>query len=139
VREQRITLEHHVDRAIEGRQFNDAAAIEIDLAVGRFLEARKATQQGRLAAAGGTEQGKDLALADGQADVVDGTEAVVFLGQVVDANVVFAQRLGFRTGGRSGDGCCGGSHALSPKKEPLAVGRGVRRLTDPFSGSSSGG
>jgi hypothetical protein len=73
VREQRIGLEHHVDRPLVRRQRVQALAVEGD-AAGWALEAGQAAQQGGLAAAGAAEQGEDLALADVQADVVTATK-----------------------------------------------------------------
>ncbi|KAG1089395.1 hypothetical protein G6F40_013318 [Rhizopus arrhizus] len=51
VREQRIGLEHHVDRPLVRRQCVQALAIEGDAALGGRLEAAQAAPQGRLATA----------------------------------------------------------------------------------------
>jgi hypothetical protein len=51
VREQRVALEHHVDRLVVGRDVGQVLAVEQDLPRGGRLEARQHAQQGRLAAA----------------------------------------------------------------------------------------
>lgn len=112
VREQRIGLEHHVDRPLVRRQRVQALAIEGDAALGGRLEAAQAAQQGRFATAGATEQGKDLALAHVQVDVVDGDETVEFLAQVTNGEIAGrtgrvddgGYRLGFNGHGAPGAG-----------------------------------
>ncbi len=84
VREERIRLEHHVDRAVVGRDVGEVAAVEHDAPRGRRLEAREHAQQGRLAAAGGADQREDLALGDVQVDVIHGLVAAEILDHVLD-------------------------------------------------------
>jgi hypothetical protein len=84
VREQRVALEHHVDRPLVGRQVRPGPAVQHDAARGRRLEARQHAQQRALAAARRAQQREDLALGDVQADVVDGLVAVEVLDDVLD-------------------------------------------------------
>ena len=64
VREQRVALEHSVDRPLEGRQQSDVLTVEQDLAVGRKFEAGDQAQQRCLAAARGTEKREELVFAN---------------------------------------------------------------------------
>ena len=63
VGEERVGLEHHVDRPPVGRQRGQIHAVEQEGAIARRLEAREHAEQGGLAAAGGPQQGEELALA----------------------------------------------------------------------------
>jgi hypothetical protein len=86
VREQRVGLEHHVERALVGHQPGDVLALEQYASRGRRLEAREHAQQRRLAAARRAEQGEDLAFGDVDADVVDGDGAATeVLDHILDA------------------------------------------------------
>ncbi|MNV49870.1 hypothetical protein D3C71_1418420 [compost metagenome] len=107
VREQRIGLEHHVDRALVRGQRVDALAVQIDGSLGGGLEAAQAAQQRRFAAARATEQRKDLAFAHVQGDVVERDETVELLAQRADGQVARFQdredrafRLGFKWHGQ---------------------------------------
>jgi len=55
-------LEYKVDRPFIGRNAQHALAADIDVAVRGFRQAGDHAQQGRLAAAGGAENGKELAI-----------------------------------------------------------------------------
>jgi hypothetical protein len=70
VRKQRVGLEHHVHRAVVGRHGRHVLPAEQDAPRRGFLEAREHAQQGGLATARAAQQGKDLALADGQRHLV---------------------------------------------------------------------
>ena len=71
VREERVFLEYGVDLALVGRDVHDVLAVEEDLALGGLQEAAEDTQQRRLAAAGGTEQGDELVFVNIQADALE--------------------------------------------------------------------
>ena len=71
MREQRVGLEHQVDRPLVRRQRRDVAAVEQDAPVARRLEAGEHAQQRGLAAAGRAEQREELVLADVERDAVD--------------------------------------------------------------------
>ena len=92
VREQRIGLEHQVDRALVGRHVGHVGAVDQDSPAGRVLEAREHPQQRRLAAAGAAEDREQFALLDLERNVVDGGDVAVALGDALDAD----QRLGLR-------------------------------------------
>ncbi len=64
MREQRIALEHHIDRTPMRRHRRKIDAVEQDAAGARPLEAGDQAQQRGLAAAGGSEQRKKLARID---------------------------------------------------------------------------
>jgi hypothetical protein len=87
VRKQRVGLEHHVDRALVRRDALERLAIEIKLALGRFLEACQHAQQRGLAAARRAEQGEELALVDVEREVVDGGEGTEPLGHVLKRDI----------------------------------------------------
>ena len=72
MREQRIALEHHVDRPPVRRQAGDVLAAEQDAAFTRLLEAREHAQQRGLAAARGPEQREEFTLVDVERDAIDG-------------------------------------------------------------------
>ena len=71
VREERIGLEHHIDRPRIGRQCSYVGAVDDDTAAVGGLEPGDHPQQGRLAAARGPQQREERAALDGQRDVVD--------------------------------------------------------------------
>ncbi len=66
--EQRVALEHH---AALGRGAGDRPAVEGDDALGRLGEAGDQAQQGRLAAARGADDHRQLALGDRERDVLE--------------------------------------------------------------------
>lgn len=84
VREQRIGLEHHIDRPLVGRQVGDVLAIEEDPPLGGPLETGEHAQQGGFTRTGAAEQGEDLALVDGQGHGVHRQRLVELLGYPVD-------------------------------------------------------
>ena len=71
VGKQGVALEHGVDVAILRRDPGHVLAIEENAATVGLVEARDHAQQRGLAAAGGSEEGEELASLDGQADGVD--------------------------------------------------------------------
>src|SRR3546814_20759548 len=79
VREERIGLEHHVDRPLVGRHARHVPAFQQDLAPAGDFEAGQHAQQGGLAAPGGPEQGDEHALVDVEGDVVDRDEVAELL------------------------------------------------------------
>jgi hypothetical protein len=81
VGEQRVLLEDHVDVAPEGGDPDHVAAVEQDLAGGRFLEAGDHPQGGRLAAARGAQHGEELALGDAQVHLLHGPDVVAAAGE----------------------------------------------------------
>ena len=84
VREERVGLEHHVDRPPVGRHAGEVLPVEQDLARGRLLEAGEHAHQRGLAAAGRAEQGEELALVDDEREIVDGDEIAEALGDVAE-------------------------------------------------------
>jgi len=88
MREQRIRLEHHIDRPRRGRQCSDIDAVDQNMAVFRGLPGNH-PQQGRLAAARRPKQRKRRAALDGQRHVVnrdDGTETLAYPGDFEQCN-----------------------------------------------------
>jgi hypothetical protein len=61
VRKKRVVLEHHPETAILGLEPVDAPLVEPDAAAGRGQEPGDEVEGGRLAAAGGSEKGDELA------------------------------------------------------------------------------
>ncbi len=61
VRPERVGLEHHRHAALFRRHVHHVATEQPDRALGRFLEARDGAQQGGLSAAGGAQNGDELA------------------------------------------------------------------------------
>ncbi|MNF70462.1 hypothetical protein D3C84_523730 [compost metagenome] len=84
VREQRVGLEHHVDRPLVGRQVGDVLAVEVDAPLGRPFETGEHAQQGRFTRARATEQREYLAFVDGQRDVVDRDGFIELLRHPID-------------------------------------------------------
>ena len=76
MREERVALEHGVDRALIRRQADDVLPFIEDFAAGRLFKAADAAQQRRLAAAGGAEQRHKLVFADVDAHAAQRGEAV---------------------------------------------------------------
>jgi hypothetical protein len=79
VREQRVGLEDGVDVALVGRDPDGGTPADLDLPLGRLVEAGDHPQGGGLAAAGRSEQREELPRMDLQIDVVDGDEVAVTL------------------------------------------------------------
>ena len=84
MREQRVGLEHQVERPPVRRDGRDVGAVEQDAARVRRLEAGEHAEQRGLAAAGGPEQREELVLADVERDAVDGGRPAEALGDAVD-------------------------------------------------------
>ncbi|MCY1294112.1 hypothetical protein D9M70_433940 [compost metagenome] len=70
VRKQRIGLKHHADVALVGFQRPLVLAVDHDRAGGGCLEAGDHAQDGRLAAAGRTQEGDEFALLDVHVEIV---------------------------------------------------------------------
>src|SRR5215472_4034521 len=81
VREQRIGLKHHIDRAPMRRHRRKIDAVEEDAAGARLLKSGNEPQQRGLAAAGRTEQREELALKDLERELVDRGELAEALAQ----------------------------------------------------------
>jgi hypothetical protein len=71
VREQRVLLEDRVDVALVRRDADGGAPVDLDLALGRLLEAGDQAQRGGPAAARRPEQGEELAVEHVEMDAVD--------------------------------------------------------------------
>ena len=84
MRPKRVALKHHVDGALVRRQPHDVLPGQQDLPGGGALKAGQHTQQGGLAAAGGTQQGEDLALLDIQCDLIYRKHIVEVFDDAVD-------------------------------------------------------
>ena len=80
VGEQRVALEHHCRVALVGGQLVDGLVAQVDFALVRGLKAGDHAQRGGLAAAGGAQQGHELARLDVQVDGIHGLEGLVGLG-----------------------------------------------------------
>ena len=76
VRVEGVELEHHRDVALGRRQVVDQGVPDVDVTGGLALQAGHGAQGGGLAAAGGAEHDEELAVADGQVDVLDRHGAV---------------------------------------------------------------
>ena len=85
VREQRVALEHHIDRPPMRRHGCKIGAVEQDAAGVRPLEAGDQAQQRGLAAARGTEQGEELALINVERQMIDDRGTAEAFGQDFDA------------------------------------------------------
>ena len=96
MREQRVALEHHVDRPPMRRHLRQIDTVEQDAAGIRPFEAGDQAEQSGLAAAGRTKQGKKLALVDIERQLVDRGVTAELLAQAFDAQ----QRRGRRIGPR---------------------------------------
>ena len=84
MREQRVGLEHHVDRALIRRHAGEVHAVEHDLPGGGLFKTGQHTQQGRFTTARGPQKGKNFAFIDRQADVVHGMLAIERFGEVTN-------------------------------------------------------
>jgi hypothetical protein len=84
VREQRVGLEHHRHVALVGGAQRDVGAADQHAALRHGLEPGDHPQRRRLAAARGPEQRDQLALRDAERHVVDGGDAAVALGHVLE-------------------------------------------------------
>ena len=84
VGEQRVALEHGVERPTVGRKLGDVAALVDDGSAVGHLQSGDQAQQRRLAAAGRSEQGEELASLDLQIHPLEGLDAAVVLPQRVE-------------------------------------------------------
>src|SRR5690606_11201281 len=87
VREERVALEHRVDRAVVRLGVGDVLAVDEDRPRGRRLEPRDHAQGRRLAAARGAQEGEERALRDGEREVVDRREGREPLRDVLEDEV----------------------------------------------------
>ncbi|MNY24037.1 hypothetical protein D3C86_1577300 [compost metagenome] len=85
VREQRVVLEHGIQRPTVGRQATHILAIDGDAAGIGLHEAGDRAQQGGLATTAGAEQHDEFALLDVQVDVVQRLERPEAFTDTVDA------------------------------------------------------
>ena len=77
VRKQRVALEHHAEPAVARLEIVDHAPVDADFARGRILEAGDHAQRRGLAAAGRPDEHDELAVLDGEAQILhrdDGAE-----------------------------------------------------------------
>jgi hypothetical protein len=86
MREERVALEHHVDRPPVGRHAGQVGPAENDPPGARRLEPGQEPHQRGLAAAGRTEQAKELALEDVERHVVDCRGRAEALGDALEAD-----------------------------------------------------
>ena len=84
VREQRVALEHRVDRALVRPRARHVPAADRHGAGGRLLEAGHHPQRRRLAAAGRAEQGEERPRRDREREVVHRDERAELLGHALD-------------------------------------------------------
>ena len=74
MREQRVVLKHHAESALFRPQRVDARIVEQDLSAGDRQQPGDAVERRRLAAAGRSEQGDELAPLDHQIQTPEGVE-----------------------------------------------------------------
>ncbi len=114
MREQRVILEHGVDRAAVRGIVGDVASVQQDAAAVRTLEAGHQAQGRALAATGRSEQGQELALAQAEIELLhDEAGAAIALADLVQSHDL---------------GRCGGL------AQSVASAMAERRLADPASG-----
>lgn len=82
--EQRIGLEHHIDRALVWRHVRHVLTVEDNLPFRRLFKTGQHAQQRRFSTARRPQQRKDFALVDRQADVFYRILAVKGFGEVTD-------------------------------------------------------
>ncbi len=97
VREQRVGLEHHIDRALVGRNIGHVGTIDIDAAGGWIIESGQHAQQRRLATARSTEHAEQLAPKNLQIYIVNGGEGPKTFGDPAHLNKGFGVRVQPRT------------------------------------------
>ncbi len=93
VGEQRIGLEHHVDRALVGRDAAHVLAVQRDAARCRLLEARQHAHQRGLAAARSAKQRKELAIENIERQIIDGGEVAENLRHIFKRNEGLGRRV----------------------------------------------
>ena len=86
VAEQRVVLEHEADAAIAGPDVGHVAAVQGNAPVVDAREAGDGPQQGALAAARGTQQHEELALAHLDGNVVDDGLVLIPFGDLVEGD-----------------------------------------------------
>src|SRR5579862_1161655 len=101
VREQRVGLEHHVDRPLVGRHVGHVGIVDGDPARARGREPGQHAQQRGLAAARSAEQREDLALVNLEAHRIDRGEIAEQLRDVLDDDLRFGRRIEPRPVGRT--------------------------------------
>src|SRR5215207_8907167 len=84
VREDGVVLEHHAGVALVRRQRVDAPGAETHLPALELREAGDHPQERGLAAAGGPKQSEELAIGDGDRDVVDGAHGAEGSADAID-------------------------------------------------------
>jgi hypothetical protein len=87
VREHRVVLEHHADRALVGAQVADRLALEQDLAGVQWVKAGDRAQQRGLAAAARAEQREECAARDVDADVLQRDMRAIGLADVPELDM----------------------------------------------------
>jgi hypothetical protein len=105
VREQRIALKHHAKVALVHRRASDRQAVDQDLAAGRQHQARNATQQRGLAAAGRPQQCHELARFDRHVDRLQGIDGAEAVTQGTDVDHGAGRRACTGRGKLAGLGC----------------------------------
>ena len=83
-----VVLEDHADVALMRRYVVDTPVAEVEVAALDGVEAGDHAEQGRLAAAGGTEQGEEFSLMDGDGNAVKRCKISVTLDRVADDDLV---------------------------------------------------
>ena len=86
VGEDGVVLEHHADVALGGVQVVDAVVVEVEVAALDAVKAGDHPQQGGLAAAGGAQQGEELALLDVHVQIRDDDVLAVLFQGVLNRN-----------------------------------------------------
>jgi hypothetical protein len=108
MREQRVILEHHVDRPLVRQDMRDVLAAKQDAALVRRFETREHAQQRGLAAATRAEQREKFASGNIERDAVDRAEGAEFFHDALDSEQRHVRRL--RRAGRRhhlGSNLCG--------------------------------
>ena len=89
MREKGIPLEHRIELTQMRGDLGDVIPVHHDAAFVRMEETRYHTQESRLAAAGGAEQGYELAFLDVEINVVKHVLVPEGLGNVLDVDYSF--------------------------------------------------
>jgi hypothetical protein len=99
VREQRIGLEHHVDRTAVGRHAGEVLVRKDDAPVRRLLEPREDAHERRLSAAGRAEKTEEFAVEDIKGKRVHGGDLAKALRHALEADERSRSRVGPRREG----------------------------------------
>ena len=86
MRKNSVVLKHHPRIAAMGRDIVDAAVTEEDLSPVDFIEARNHAQQRCLPASRRSEQRKELAALNGEADVIDRAKITIAFYRILYPN-----------------------------------------------------